>query len=116
MTPLATTDALQSAVSELTALIDNKQAAGDYLVAADLKTLEDAVAALESGKATVADLTALQTTVTNLGDTYATDAELKDQIDAVKLLIPTVPTNVSAFTNDAGYLVSSDLADYARNV
>ena len=28
-------------------------------------------------------------------------------------LIPTVPTNVSAFTNDAGYITSSDLTGYA---
>lgn len=115
LTPLATTEALQSAVSELTVLINNKQAAGDYLVAADLKTLEDAVAALQSDKADESTVTALQNTINALGETYATDAELKDQIDAVKLLIPTVPTNVSAFTNDAGYLVSSDLADYAKS-
>lgn len=32
-----------------------------------------------------------------------------------KPVIPTVPTNVSAFTNDAGYLVSSDLAGYVQS-
>lgn len=31
----------------------------------------------------------------------------------VTLFIPTVPTNVSAFTNDAGYITNSALTDYA---
>lgn len=33
-----------------------------------------------------------------------------------KPTIPTVPTNVSAFTNDAGYLVSSDISALENNV
>ncbi len=42
--------------------------------------------------------------------TYESDKETF----ALKTDIPTVPTNISAFTNDAGYLVSGDLADYAK--
>lgn len=103
--------ALEQAITDLTALINGKQAAGEYALDADLSALE----AVVNGKADASTVTALQNTINALGETYATDAELKDQIDAVKLLIPTVPTNVSAFTNDAGYLVSSDLADYAKS-
>lgn len=114
LTPLATTAALESAVSELTTLINNKQVAGDYLVADDLATLEAAVAALETDKATVADLQALQTAVSNLGETYATDAELSAAVAAVEAKIPTIPTKVSVFENDAGYITNAALSDYAK--
>ena len=43
--------------------------------------------------------------------TVATSGSYNDLSN--KPTIPTVPTNVSAFTNDAGYLDSSDLAGYA---
>ena len=115
LTPLATTAALESAVTNLTTLINNKQAAGDYLVADDLATLEAAVAALETDKATVADLQALQTAVSNLGETYATDAELSAAVAAVEAMIPTIPTKVSAFDNDAGYITNAALSDYAKS-
>ena len=42
------------------------------------------------------------------GSVDLTNYYTKPQVDA---LIPTVPTNVSAFTNDAGYLTSADLPD-----
>lgn len=38
------------------------------------------------------------------------------QTGAVSLTIPTVPTNVSAFTNDAGYLTLADLPIYQGGV
>ena len=111
LTPLATTTALQSAVSELTALINGKQAAGEYLVAADLKTLEDAVATLESGKATVADLTALQTAVSKLGETYATDAELSAAVAAVEAKIPSLTEYAKTADVAATYATISSLND-----
>ena len=112
---LATEQALTSLQSTLQAAIDEKQAKGEYLVAADLKTLEDAVAALQSGKADASTVETIQTTISNLGDTYATDAELTAAIDAVKLLIPTIPTKVSVFENDAGYITDAALTDYAKS-
>ena len=41
-------------------------------------------------------------------DGYATKKYVDDEIG--KIVIPTVPTNVSAFTNDAGYLTSQDIS------
>ncbi len=107
--------ALTNLQSTLQAAIDEKQAKGEYLVAADLKTLEDAVAKLQSGKADASTVETIQTTISNLGDTYATDAELTAAIDAVKLLIPTIPTKVSVFENDAGYITDAALTDYAKS-
>ena len=103
------------AINELKAALDSKANADDVLTADSLTELNQAVAALESGKATVADLEALQGTVDALGDTYATDAELTAAIDAVKLLIPTIPTKVSVFENDARYITDAALTDYAKS-
>ncbi|MBQ7289789.1 MAG: hypothetical protein IJW84_02755 [Alphaproteobacteria bacterium] len=112
---LATDQDLTDLQTTLQAAIDEKQAKGEYLVAADLKTLEDAVAALQSGKADASTVTTIQETISKLGDTYATDAELTAAIDAVELLIPTIPTKVSAFENDAGYITDAALTDYAKS-
>lgn len=38
------------------------------------------------------------------------------QTGAVSLTIPTIPTNVSAFTNDAGYITLADLPIYSGGV
>ena len=62
-------------------------------------------------KADATTVTTLQETVDKLGDTYATDDELTTAINGVKAQIP---TKVSVFENDAGYLVTSDLGDYAK--
>lgn len=43
-----------------------------------------------------------------------TKTEVDNLIDGVEAQIPTVPTNVSAFTNDSGYITSSDLSGYAN--
>lgn len=59
-------------------------------------------------------------TVDNASTTYATKTELGDKLNtsaynsekvnfALKTEIPTVPTNVSSFTNDAGYQTESDV-------
>ena len=51
-------------------------------------------------------------TLKEIQDAMATDAELATAIS--NLSIPTVPTDVSAFTNDAGYLTAhQDLSAYA---
>lgn len=41
------------------------------------------------------------------------DETARNEIEALRGQIPTVPTNVSDFTNDAGYLVGSDVEKYA---
>ncbi len=102
--------------AELQALEDKiaeKQDAGNYLEDADLAEINAAIAQLQSGKADVATVTALQTAINNLGGTYASDSELTTAINNVVALIPSVPTDISAFTNDAGYITSAALADYA---
>ena len=48
------------------------------------------------------------TAIQKIPDTYATKEYVGQQIDAINL--PTVPTNVSEFINDAGYL-TKDVAD-----
>ncbi len=110
---LATSDELATLKSTLEAQIAQKQAAGEYLEADDLTSINNAINALQSGKADVSAVTALDTAIANLGDKYATDSELAQAIDGVRALIPTVPTNVSAFTNDVGYITSAALTDYA---
>ena len=94
-----TAQAAIPAINELKAALDAKADAADV----DLTELNSAIEALETGKATVADLEALQNTVDALGNTYATDAELSAQIDAVKELIPSV----------SDYVLASDLAAVA---
>ena len=48
----------------------------------------------------------------SVGDDVAGDRLVAANEIAVKGDIPTVPTTVSSFTNDAGYLTDSDLPDY----
>lgn len=167
---LATETALNNLQTTLTNLINAKQDAGQYLVAADLTKLENDIATLQSGKADLATVTAIQTTISKLNETYATDADVETLINGVKALIPsledyaktadveiklagkqntlnaenklsaeyisglstvattgqysdlegkpeipTIPTNVSAFNNDAGYITESALAPYAKS-
>ena len=89
---LATEQALTNLQTTLQAAIDEKQAKGDYLVAADLQTLNDAVTALRSGKADASTVETIQTTINNLGNTYATksdmtaaDTALQNAIDAIEI-------------------------------
>ena len=60
----------------LEAAIAEKQAKGDYLVAADLNDLNAAVSALQSGKADASTVTNIQETINKLGDTYAAKSDL----------------------------------------
>ena len=60
-----------------------------------------------------------ETTVTNWGFTKnvgtVTSVNNTQPVDGnVTITIPTVPTNVSDFTNDAGYITSSALTDYQQ--
>lgn len=62
-------------------------------------------------KATKEELTEKLATKAEAADVVAIETKLEDKAD--KTAIPTVPSDVSAFTNDAGYLVQSDLDAYA---
>ncbi len=115
-TGLVGTETLTTSVNELKGLINAKAAQSDMTTAqADIDAVEAAIELLKTGKADAQTVTDLQNAIDALGDKYATDEELAAAIAAVEAKIPTVPTNVSAFTNDAGYLVSGDLADYAKS-
>ena len=107
---MATDQELANLKTTLEAAIDEKQAKGEYLVAADLQTLNDAVTALQSGKADASTVTTIQETISKLGDTYATksdmtaaDTALQNAIDAIE--IPSLE----------GYVKSSDLAAVATS-
>ena len=74
----ANASALNTLKTTLEAAIAEKQDKGDYLVESDLAELQNAVNALESGKADASTVTALQTAINNLGNTYSTKDELSD--------------------------------------
>lgn len=69
---------LHAAQASLQAAIDAKQDAGDYLVAEDLKDLQDAIAELQSGNVSSETIANIQSAIDNLGQTYATKTELTD--------------------------------------
>ncbi|MBQ4130291.1 MAG: hypothetical protein IJD69_02855 [Alphaproteobacteria bacterium] len=94
-----TAQAAIPAINELKAALDAKADAADV----DLTELNSAIEALETGKASAEDLQTLQNTVDALGDTYATDAELTAQIEAVQALIPSL----------TDYVLKSELAAVA---
>ena len=73
---LATDADLNTLKTTLEAAIADKQSKGDYLVADDLKTLNEAVTALQSGKADASTVTTIQESISKLGDTYATKADM----------------------------------------
>ena len=56
----------------------------------------------------VSDMTASNINYNNTSSSL-TASDVQDAIDELNNKIPTVPTNVSAFNNDAGYLVASDI-------
>ena len=85
-----------SALTQRIAAEENRAKAAEQAIEADVDALEIAMPL----KANSADLA-----------TVATSGSYNDLTD--KPIIPTVPTNVSAFTNDSGYLVAADVAGKA---
>ena len=85
-----------SALTQRIAAEENRAKSAEQAIEADVDALEIAMPL----KANSADLA-----------TVATSGSYNDLTD--KPIIPTVPTNVSAFTNDAGYLVAADVAGKA---
>ena len=85
-----------SALTQRIAAEENRAKAAEQAIEADVDALEIAMPL----KANSADLA-----------TVATSGSYNDLTD--KPIIPTVPTNVSAFTNDSGYLIAADVAGKA---
>ncbi len=110
-TDLVKQSGLERAVLELQDLIDDKADADDYLVAADLTALNEAVAALQSGKADASTVETLQETVANLGNTYATDAEVAAAVAAVEGKIPSLAEYAKTAEVAATYATKEALAD-----
>ena len=108
---LATSEELDTLRTTLEAAIADKQAKGDYLTAESLTELNDAVTALQSGKADAATVTALQNAINGLGDTYATDAELGSAIDGVKALIPSLADYAKTADVEAELALKEDVAN-----
>ena len=113
---MATDQELADLKTTLEAAIDEKQAKGEYLVAADLKTLEDAVTALQSGKADASTVTTIQETINNLGNTYATksdmtaaDTALQNAIDAIE--IPSLADYAKTADVDAKLALKADKSE-----
>ena len=108
---LATSEELDTLRTTLEAAIADKQEKGDYLTAGSLTELNDAVTALQSGKADAATVTALQNAINGLGDTYATDAELGSAIDGVKALIPSLADYAKTADVEAELALKEDVAN-----
>ena len=100
------------AINELKAALDTKANLDDVATAESLTELNEAIAALELGKATVSDLQTLQNTVEALGDTYATDTEVSAAIAGVQSAIDNIDLSAYAKTADlAAVAMSGSYAD-----
>lgn len=51
--------------------------------------------------------------LTSIPSEYVTESELSGKNYATKSEIPTIPTNISSFNNDSGYITNSALSGYA---
>ncbi|MFQ6702656.1 MAG: hypothetical protein ACLRFO_00430, partial [Alphaproteobacteria bacterium] len=103
---LATSEELSNLQTALETAIAEKQAKGDYLVAADLNDLNDAVSALQSGKADASTVTNIQETINKLGDTYAAKSDLTAAEERLQSAITNIDLTPYAKTAD----VEADLA------
>ena len=108
----ASANAQSSAQAAQTAAQNATQAAQDAVSAAS-QAAKDAVEI--AGAELKADIS---NTVQSMIDSanHATVTYVDDEINKVKGEIPTVPTNISEFTNDAGYATTNDLQGVAANI
>lgn len=106
---------------------DDGTVTGDEVFFADGNGLITVLNAVNASIATKADASAIPTATSQLTndsgfvDTSGAAAaspvqSVNGQTGAVSLTIPTVPSKVSAFTNDAGYLTLADLPIYNGGV
>lgn len=105
---------IQDLVERLNALADSDDTTLDQLseIVAYIKDNRELVESVTTTKVNVSDI--IDNLTTNVGDKPLSAAQgvaLKALIDAIE--IPAIPTNVSAFANDAGYLTEhQDLSNY----
>ncbi|MBQ8042464.1 MAG: hypothetical protein IJ273_03970, partial [Alphaproteobacteria bacterium] len=100
LTGLATSEQLTTLQNTLQAAINEKQDAGEYLVAADLTTLNDAITALQSGKADASTVTTIQESISKLGETYATKADMTAADQALQAAIDNMDLSAYAKVAD----------------
>ncbi len=118
-TGLVSTEKLVEVQTLLQDAIDEKQDAGQYAQASELETLKTTVENLQTGNVDKTVVENLQTSVEAIAADYAKKSELtaaEERLDAAikAIVIPTIPTLISAFENDAGYITSAALTDYAK--
>ena len=115
---------LKAVEDALKAAIEEKQAKGDYLTAESLTELNNAVTALQSGKADVSTVTALQNAINGLGETYATKADmsaadtaLQNAIDAIDLTPYAKTADVYSKTDaDAKFMIMNNADALGANL
>ena len=113
---LATSEELNTLRTTLEASIAEKQDKGEYLVASDLTELNNAITALQTGKADASTVTTIQETISKLGDTYATKADmtaadeaLQAAIDAID--IPSLDAYAKTADVDAALALKADKSE-----
>ena len=110
---LATSEELDTLRTTLETAIEEKQAKGDYLTAESLTELNNAVSALQSGKADASTVTALQNAINGLGETYATKADMSAADTALQNAIDAIDLTPYAKTADveAGLALKEDVSN-----
>ena len=115
---------LEEVQAALEAAIADKQDKGEYLEAKDLTTLNEAITALQTGKADVSTVTELQNAIASLGNTYATKADMTAADEALQAAIENINLAdyvkaVNVYTKneaDARFLVMRDANALGANL
>ncbi len=112
---LVSAEKLAEVQTALEASIAEKQEKGEYLVAADLTELNNAITALQSGKADASTVTTIQETISKLGDTYATKADMTAADEALQSAIDNMDLSAYAKIADveATYATKESVASKA---
>ena len=95
------------AINELKAALDTKANADEVLTADSLTTLNEAITALQTGKADASTVTDIQTAIDNLGDTYATDDDVSAAIAGVQSAIDNIDLSAYAKIADLAPVATS---------
>ena len=104
-------DGLVDAVAANTQAISDEVSAREEAIENITKAETGAIAVAVAAEAEARD-EAIKVVDDKIGE-VAEDSTVVDMIAAVEAKIPTVPTDVSAFNNDAGYLVAADIDNKA---
>lgn len=119
----AAKQASQDAINAASAAQEAASAASDAASQANQSAIDASSAASQAAKDAVEiageELKAdIESTIQSMIDSanHATITYVDDEINKVKGEIPTVPTNISEFTNDAGYATTDALQGVAANI